>query len=298
MMKTSPANSPTSSTTSASSAHAYGGDVIFHLYLREVGRVALLTRAEEIDLARRVQQGDDAAREQMIQANLRLVVRIASDFEGAGMPLLDLISEGNIGLMRAVEKYDPERGVKFSIYAGFWVRQAMRRGVANQSRTVRLPVHAQAKLFHINRATRRLYQLLDREPSDAELSAETGLPEANINRLRTAALRTVSLEAPCGEDDSGQVGDLIADEHLRTPDQELAASANLEVLQEAMAKLAPREQAVLRHRFGLDGDAERTLEDVGREFGVTREAVRQIQNRALKKLRREIEARDVTECVA
>lgn len=275
-------------------AQTYGGDVIFHLYLREVGQVPLLTRPEEIRLARAVQKGDDEAREQMIKANLRLVVKIARDFQDYGLPLLDLIGEGNIGLMRAVEKFDPKRGVKFSVYAGFWIRQAMRRAVANQARTVRIPVHAQAELFHLNRATKALRELFERDPSDAELSEETGLAETKINRLRTAAIPTVSLDAPMGEDGTGNMGDVVADENLRAPDQELGAGMTNQLLHEVIEELAPREQAVLRYRFGLDGEQERTLEDVGVVFGITREAVRQIQNRSLKKLRRKMRALDMS----
>ena len=261
------------------------GDLIYHLYLREIGQVPLLSREEEINLARRIHRGDDAAREQMIKANLRLVVRIATAFEGHGLPLLDLISEGNIGLMKAVEKFEPGHGAKFSTYAAWWIKQHIRRAVANQLRTVRLPIHAQEKLLRIHRAAARLQELFDREPTDAEIGDEVGLPEAKVRKLRAAAARPVSLDEPLGNDDSNPVADVVADESASHPGERLAAANQLGLVREVLQQLDPREHAVLRSRFGLDDEHERTLEEIGDELGVTREYVRQIQNRALKKLR-------------
>jgi RNA polymerase primary sigma factor len=266
-----------------------GGDTALRLYLREIGPVPLLTRAEEVALAKRIQQGDEAAREQMIKANLRLVVKIASQFDGYGLPLLDLISEGNLGLMKAAERFDPGFGAKFSTYAMWWIKQAIRRALSNQTRLIRLPVHVNEKLLRLSKAATRLHEELGREPSDDELGAEVRLPEHKVRRLRTAALRPTSLDEPAGDDGSKTIAELVADEAAVPPenseDRELAMSA----LSEALGALDPREQRVLQARFGLNGAA-RTLEQIGSEIGVTREYVRQIQNRALSKMRRKISA--------
>jgi RNA polymerase primary sigma factor len=267
-----------------------GGDSALRIYLREIGPLPLLTREEEVALARRIQQGDDAAREQMIKANLRLVVKISSEFDGYGLPLLDLISEGNIGLMKAAERFDPSFGAKFSTYAMWWIKQAIRRALSNQTRLIRLPVHVNEKLMRISKAATRLQEELGREPGDDELSAEVQLPEHKVRRLRTAAMRPTSLDEPMGDDESKTIAELVADESAVQPenaeDRDLTASA----LSDALTELNPREQRVVCSRFGLQGHETRTLEDIGAELGITREYVRQIQNHALSKMRRKISA--------
>jgi RNA polymerase primary sigma factor len=267
---------------------AYDGETAFHLYLNEVGQTPLLTPQEEIALARRIKRGDKAAREQMIKANLRLVVKIARDYEGFGLPLLDLINEGNIGLMKAVERFDPRKGAKLSTYAAWWIKQAIKRALANQTRNIRLPVHVVDKLFHLRKAEARLHDELGREPTAEELGEEIGFTAARVNQLRTAAIRPASLDAPLGDDDSDRVADVVSDERAVTPYRNLEEKTNTTLVQELVAQLDPREQSILRFRFGLDGDDEKTLEEVGEKFGVTRERIRQIQEQALKKLRRKI----------
>src|SRR3989441_2497172 len=188
---------------------SYDGDTAFHLYLREIGQTPLLTPQEEIELARRIKKGDRRAREQMIKANLRLVVKIARDYERYGLPLLDLINEGNIGLMKGVERFDPKKGAKLSTYAAWWIKQAMKRALANQSKTIRLPVHIVDKLFHLRRAGAKLEEVLGREPTDEELAAEVGFSVARVNQLRRAAVRPTSLDAPIGDDETNRVADVV-----------------------------------------------------------------------------------------
>ena len=267
-----------------------GTDSVLRIYLREIGPVPLLTREEEVKLARRVKRGDMAAREQMIKANLRLVVKIASEFDGYGLPLLDLISEGNIGLMKAAERFDPSFGAKFSTYAMWWIKQAIRRALSNQTRLIRLPVHVNEKLMRISKAATRLQEELGREPGDDELSAEVQLPEHKVRRLRTAAMRPASLDEPAGDDDSKTVAELVADDAAVMPENAEDCELAMNALSEALTQLDAREQRVLKARFGLCGCEARTLEDLGSEIGVTREYVRQIQNRALSKMRRKISA--------
>lgn len=274
------------------------GDTIYHLYLREVGQVRLLTRTEEIALARRIQQGDEAAREQMIKANLRLVVKIAKDFEGYGLPLLDLISEGNLGLMNAVERFDPDRGAKLSSYAVFWIRQSIRRALANHSRTIRLPVHVHDKLVRVRRSALKLQEALGREPTEEELSAEAGLPAGKIRQFREASHAMVSLDAPLGEDDTNCVAEIVADESTTLPGDQMDDRAALAQVDELMRDLTPREIAILQRRFGLNGAGEQTLEQVSRTVGLTRERIRQIQKRALEKLREKLTAWDTVSAAA
>jgi RNA polymerase primary sigma factor len=256
------------------------------LYMREVGEVDLLTPSEEVELARRIREGDEAARDQMIRANLRLVVKIAREYEGFGLPLLDLINEGNIGLMQAVERYDPAKGAKLSTYGSWWIRQAVRRALANQGKTIRLPVYVADQLYHLNLASIRLRALLGREPDDAELAVELDLSPARLRELRIAAIRPISLDAPLGEDDSNSWSDVVPDENSVRPDADLDDRERATVVLELIGQLPPREATVLRHRFGLDGRRECTLEEIGRRFGVTRERIRQVQKEALLKLRR------------
>lgn len=263
-----------------------------HLYMREVGEVALLSPEEEVQLAARIRQGDESARQHMIKANLRLVVKIAREYDGLGLPLLDLINEGNIGLMRAVEKFDPAKGAKFSTYSSWWIKQSVRRAIANQAKTIRLPSHVIEKLCRLRRASLHLQEELGREPSNEELAEEVGMPAAKVSALRTAAIRPASLEMSLGDDDASRLADVVPDENAENPFRELDDKNTLDLVRGLLDRLAPRESRILRYRFGLDGGTEKTLEEVGRYFGVTRERIRQLQNSALVKLRRWIEKRD------
>ena len=271
---------------------AYDGDTAYQLYLKEIGQTPLLTIAQENELAARIKRGDKAAREKMIKANLRLVVKIARDYEGYGVPLLDLISEGNIGLMKGVERFDPSKGAKLSTYSAWWIKQAIKRALANQGKTIRLPVHVVDKLFHIRRAEARLQEAFGREATDEEIAYDLDTTPEKIRELRTASQRPASLEAPLGYDSDNRVADVVADENAEDPYDELEGKANTSMLREVLKELDPREVTILRYRFGLDGDDEKTLEEVGRKFGLTRERIRQIQEIALKKLRKKIEKLD------
>jgi RNA polymerase primary sigma factor len=260
----------------------------YHLYLREIGPIKLLTAEEETDLAKRIQQGDEAAREQMISANLRLVVKIARDYEGYGLPLLDLINEGNIGLMKAVERFDPTKGAKLSTYSAWWIKQAIKRALANQSKTIRLPVHVVDKVYHLRQASIRLQDELGREATDEELAEEMDCKIEQVRQWRTAGIRPTSLESPIGGEDKNRISDVVADEGAESPYEQLEGKATSELLYDVLASLEPREIEILKCRFGLDGDEEKTLEEVGERFGVTRERIRQIQNMALSKLRKKM----------
>jgi RNA polymerase primary sigma factor len=265
------------------------GDSAIKLYLREIGLVKLLTPQEEIELAAKIKKGDKKAREHMIKANLRLVVKIARDYEGIGLPLLDLISEGNIGLMKAVERFDPAKGGKLSTYGSWWIKQSIKRALANQSKTIRLPVHLVDKISKMRRMSMKLQEIFGREPTDEELAAELGTTAARVSQMRTASIRPASLDAPVGEDDSNSYSEIVEDERAINPYDELEDKTVTGMLQEMVKHLDQREATILRYRFGLDGGAEKTLEEVGEKFGVTRERVRQIQNLALRKLRKMIE---------
>ncbi len=268
---------------------SYDADSAIKLYLREIGLVKLLTPAEEIELAARIKKGDKKAREQMIKANLRLVVKIAHDYEGLGLPLLDLINEGNIGLMKAVERFDPAKGGKLSTYGSWWIKQSIKRALANQSKTIRLPVHLVDKISKMRRTALKLHEVLGREPTDEELGEELGMTGSRVAQLRTAAIRPASLDAPIGDDDSNNFSEVVQDENAETPYEQLEEKTVTLMLNDMVALLDTREATILKYRFGLDGDTERTLEEVGEKFGVTRERVRQIQNMALNKLRKMIE---------
>ena len=268
---------------------SYDGDTAIKLYLREIGQVPLLSIEEEIDLAAKIKKGDKKAREHMIKANLRLVVKIAHDYEGFGLPLLDLISEGNIGLMKAVERFDPAKGGKLSTYGSWWIKQSIKRALANQSKTIRLPVHLVDKISKMRRVAMKLQEELGREPSDDELGEELGISPSRVGQMRTAAIRPASLDAPIGDDDSNNFSEVVQDENADTPYEMLEDKTVTGMLQEMVKTLDQREATILRYRFGLDGGAEKTLEEVGQKFGVTRERVRQIQNIALNKLRKMIE---------
>jgi RNA polymerase primary sigma factor len=270
-------------------AERYNGDTAIKLYLREIGQVKLLTPQEEIELAAKIKKGDKKAREQMIKANLRLVVKIARDYEGIGLPLLDLISEGNIGLMKAVERFDPKKGGKLSTYGSWWIKQAIKRALANQSKTIRLPVHLVDKISKMRRIGMKLQEELGREPTDEELADELGMTAARVRQMRLAAIRPASLDAPIGDDESNNFADVVEDENATSPYENLEDKTVTGMLQEMVKHLDEREATILTYRFGLDGGSEKTLEEVGEKFGVTRERVRQIQNLALKKLRKMIE---------
>jgi len=275
-------------------AERHDGDTSIRLYLREIGQVKLLTPQEEIELAARIKKGDKKAREHMIKANLRLVVKIARDYEGIGLPLLDLISEGNIGLMKAVERFDPKKGGKLSTYGSWWIKQSIKRALANQSKTIRLPVHLVDKISRMRRTAMKLQEDLSREPTDEELAAELGTTAARVSQMRTASIRPASLDAPVGDDDSNNFSEIVEDERAINPYDELEDKTVVSMLQDMVKHLDEREATILRYRFGLEGGSEKTLEEVGVKFGVTRERVRQIQNLALRKLRKMIERLEKT----
>jgi len=265
------------------------------LYLNEIGRVKLLTPQEEITLAKRIKRGDKDAREHMIKANLRLVVKIARDYEGMGVPLLDLINEGNIGLMKGVEKFDPRKGAKLSTYAGLWIKQQIRRALANQAKTIRLPVHVVDQVADLRRAEMKLRETLDHEPTDEEIAHELKLDERRVRRYRQAAKAPLSLDAPIGDDESNSISEVVADPNAALPYDRLVTETDTDLVREVLAKLPERENAILSLRFGLSDGRERTLEEIGDHFGLTRERIRQIQEQALKKLRAKMEARDNVE---
>ena len=275
-------------------AERMDGDSAIKLYLREIGQVKLVTPQEEIELAAKIKKGNKAAREHMIKANLRLVVKIARDYEGIGLPLLDLISEGNIGLMKAVERFDPAKGGKLSTYGSWWIKQSIKRALANQSKTIRLPVHLVDKISKMRRTGMKLQEEFGREPTDEELAAELGTTAARVSQMRTASIRPASLDAPVGDDDSNSYSEIVEDTRAVNPYDELEDKTVTGMLQDMVKHLDAREATILRFRFGLDGGNEKTLEEVGEKFGVTRERVRQIQNLALRKLRKMIEKLEKT----
>ena len=262
------------------------------IYLREIGQIALLTPQQEIELAARIKRGDKKARAQMIKANLRLVVKIAHDYSNLGLPLLDLISEGNIGLMKAVERFDPKKGGKLSTYAAWWIKQSIKRALANQAKTIRLPVHLVDKISKMKRASHSLSERLGREPTDAELAERLAMPVAKVTQLRTISIRPASLDAPIGDDDATEFSEIVGDESALTPFELLRDKTLRQDISEVLSELDAREAEILTLRFGLDGSKPKTLEEVGKRFRVTRERVRQIQNIALTKLRRIMEKQD------
>jgi RNA polymerase primary sigma factor len=267
------------------------GDTL-RLYLREIGQVKLLTPAEEITLARRVQKGDAAAREQMITANLRLVVKIARDYANMGLPLLDLINEGNIGLMKGVQRFNPRKGAKLSTYASWWIKQAIKRALSNTGKTIRLPVHVVDKMARVRKAETKLREAFDREPTDEEVADELGLDARRIRLYRDAARAPVALDAPVSSEDNTAIADHVADTNAAAPFAALMQNNDHALLHEVLATLDPRESRILALRFGLGDGQERTLEEVGERLGVTRERIRQIQTQALQKMRTKIEARE------
>ena len=264
----------------------------FKIYLREIGKTPLLTPEEEIKLAARIKRGDKHARTHMIKANLRLVVKIAHDYSNLGLPLLDLVSEGNIGLMKAVERFDPAKGGKLSTYAAWWIKQSIKRALANQSKTIRLPVHLVDKIAKVKRLAMAMSEELGREPTDDELAAEIGISSAKLSQLRTVSIRPASLDAPVNDDDGTEFGELVGDDSAVDPAENLSDKDLQEEVADLLGVLDDRERKIINSRFGLDGGKSRTLEEVGQKFGVTRERIRQLQNIALAKLRRALRKRE------
>ena len=255
------------------------------MYLREIGKVSLLTAEEEVVLAQRMEEGDIKAKQKLVDANLRLVVSIAKKYIGRGMLFLDLIQEGNLGLIRAVEKFDYRRGFKFSTYATWWIRQAITRAIADQARTIRVPVHMVETINKMVRISRQLVQQLGREPTDEEIAAEMEIDPSRVEEIRRISQLPVSLETPIGEEEDSQLGDFIEDRDLPSPDEAAAGHLLHEQIEEMLATLSSREREVLHYRFGLEDGHSYTLEEVGRKFNVTRERIRQIEAKALRKLR-------------
>lgn len=255
------------------------------MYLKDIGRVPLLSADDEIELARRMQEGDEEAKKKLSEANLRLVVSIAKRYVGRGMLFLDLIQEGNLGLMKAVEKFDYQKGFKFSTYATWWIRQAITRAIADQARTIRIPVHMVETINKLTRVSRLLTQKYGREPSPAEIAKEMNISEERVREIQKIAQDPVSLETPIGEEEDSHLGDFIEDETTVTPSDSVSTTMLKETLLSVLNSLTPREEKVLRLRYGVDDGRPRTLEEVGKEFNVTRERIRQIEAKALRKLR-------------
>ena len=260
----------------------------FNKYLQEIGRVPLLTPNQETKLAGKIKNGDAEARERMINANLRLVVTIARDYIDLGLPLLDLISEGNIGLTKAVDRFDPSKGAKLSTYAVWWIKQSIKRALANQSKTVRLPVHLVVKIAKVRQVSLQMSDELGREPTDDELGEEIGIGGERVMRLRTLGIRPASLDAPVTDDDSTEFGQMIGDEDAQTPFESLRDRNLCDEIGDLLEILSAREKNIIAERFGLGGEKPKTLEDVAKNFAVSRERIRQLQNVALAKLRREL----------
>jgi RNA polymerase primary sigma factor len=267
------------------------------LYLREIGKVPLLTADEEVYLAKRIERGDMSAKTQMIEANLRLVVSIAKGYLGRGLSFLDLIQEGSLGLIRAVEKFDYRKGFKFSTYATWWIRQAVTRAIADKARTIRIPVHMVEKLNKVVHIERQLVQRLGREPKPEEIADELEMTTEEVREILRMAQLPVSLEKPIGEEEESALGDFVPDEQAESPFDTASLSLRREDIEAALASLPPRERNVLEMRYGLNGEPPRTLEEVGRAFGVTRERIRQIENNTLKKLETLPEAQGLKDCV-
>ena len=255
------------------------------MYLREIGKIPLLTPVEEIELAKRVEEGDGEAKKKLIEANLRLVVSIAKKYIGRGLSFLDLIQEGNLGLIRAVEKFDYRKGFKFSTYATWWIRQAITRAIADQARTIRIPVHMVETINKLIRVSRQLVQQLGREPTTEEIAQALGLPPEKVEDIQRIAQEPVSLETPIGEEEDSQLGDFLEDKESPNPEEATAGQLLREQLEEMLDELTEREREVLRLRFGLEDGHAHTLEEVGKRFNVTRERIRQIEAKALRKLR-------------
>ena len=262
------------------------------LYMRSVGEVPLLTVKEEVQLAARIRRGDEAAREHMIRANLRLVVKIARDYDNLGMPLLDLINEGNIGLMKGVERFDPKKGGKFSTYGCYWIKQSIKRALANQSKVIRLPVHVQERLFKMRRVQHKWQEIYGRNPDRQELSQEMGLGDMIIRRMEKACISMNSLDAPIGDDESSRLGDIVMDENAPSAFEQMDEKMMHGLVTDMLRSLNQRELTIIQERFGLDGGPGKTLEQIAAKFGLTRERIRQLQNIALVKLRQQMDKLD------
>ena len=275
-----------------SEVHEVSTDAL-QLFLKDIGRVALLTAAQEVELAKRIERGDHGAKQEMVEANLRLVVSIAKKYRNQGLPFLDLIQEGTIGLVRAAEKFDYRRGFKFSTYATWWIRQAVARALADKARTIRMPVHVVEKLNKIVRAERKLRAELGREPSSFEIAGDLDLPADEVDHIRRSAQVPVSLEKPVGDEEESEFGHFIRDDHSPLPDEVAEAGLRKDLLMKILGTLSARERRVLEMRYGLNGEHPRTLDEVGRAFDVTRERIRQIENQCLKKLRAMADAQNL-----
>ena len=261
-------------------------DTIIKIYLREIGRIPLLTPQQEIELAAKMKKGDRKARSLMINSNLRLVVTIAQDYANFGLPLLDVISEGNIGLIMAVDRFDPSRGAKLSTYAVWWIRQSIKRALSNQGKTIRLPVHFGEKILRMRRVTLQMSEELGREPTDDELGEEIGIASGKVSQLKTAAIRPASLNAPISEDDLREFGESVADEEARTSFELLRDKDLHKEVEILLEGLDDREKKIISQRFGFNGGERKTLREIGKKLGVSRERIRQLENIALSKLRR------------
>ena len=256
------------------------------IYLKQISIVPLITVEEEIELAKRISKGDDQARDKMITANLRLVVKIAQDYSNIGLSLLDLINEGNIGLMKAVERFDPSKGGKLSTYASWWIKQSIKRALANQSKTIRLPVHMVDRVTQIRRTTQQLSEKLGREPTDEELAEEMKIPVARITHLKSVSKKPASLDSPINDEDGSNLGDIVADDKSTSPLENLQSKSLIGYVDKVLSTLEPREADIIRLRFGLEGRDPQTLEEVGEQIGITRERVRQLQEQAIRQLRK------------
>jgi RNA polymerase primary sigma factor len=278
-------------------AHDVSTDSL-QLFLKDIGRVPLLTAAQEVELSKRIERGEHRAKQQMVEANLRLVVSIAKNYRNQGLPFLDLIQEGTIGLVRAAEKFDYRRGFKFSTYATWWIRQAVARALADKARTIRMPVHVVEKLNKISRAERKLLAELGHDPTAEEIAKELELEREEVEQIRRSAQAPVSLEKPVGEEEESEFGHFLADQSAAAPDEAAETTMRKETLKRILGALAPRERRVLELRYGLDGQHPRTLDEVGRTFNVTRERVRQIENQSLKKLQALAESQKLRDVAA
>ncbi|MDB4702840.1 RNA polymerase sigma factor RpoD/SigA [Akkermansiaceae bacterium] len=284
-MKTPPQKSKVSSSR-------YDADSSLRLYMREISETPLLTSKEEVELAALIKKGDQDARTRMIKANLRLVVKIAQDYSNYGLPLMDLISEGNIGLMKAVERFDPAKGGKLSTYGSWWIKQSIKRALANQSKTIRLPVHMVDKIAKLRRVMTLLAESYGREPTDEELCGETGMAPRKLSLLKRAAQRPTSLDSPVGDEERSSFAEIIGDEHAENPFEVLSDKNMLNQIDSLLEVLDERESKIIEARYGLCGKTAKTLEEVGCEFKVTRERIRQLQNIALDKMRKSLRIRE------
>lgn len=257
-----------------------------NIYLKQISAISLITVEEEVELAAKISKGDQKAREKMITANLRLVVKIAQDYSNIGLSLLDLINEGNMGLMKAVERFDPTKGGKLSTYASWWIKQSIKRALANQSKTIRLPVHMVDRVTQIRRTTAILSEKLGREPTDDELAEEMNIPVARITHLKSVSKKPASLDSPLNDEDGSSLGDIVPDDKSTSPLEKLQSKSLVGDVDKVLASLEPREADIIRLRFGLEGRDPKTLEEVGEQIGITRERVRQLQEQAIRQLRK------------